>query len=279
MYRSSARIAAQNPARLIKRLCNHWRHKFEVQLDEQGGVIELPLGRCDLRAGKGCLDARLDAADRGKMLQLQKVVGDHLARMAGDERLHIDWQLQAGEGLAAGPAGRGAFDSRNRYGTVSRIFHWLMAVLFVWQFLKFGDRIAEGEHWVGETLVPWHVSLGAVLMALVLLRIVWSMTQLKQRPQHDPATAWLVKGGHLALYGCMLLMPISGVLYLIGNGYGLTVFGHLWVEKGPEIAWAASLGSVHSPLAWLTVVLVLGHIAVALYHRIIKRDDIMQRML
>lgn len=279
MYQAHARIAAQNPERLIKRLCNHWRHKFSVQLDEQGGVIELPLGRCSLHASEGYLDAQLETADQAKLQQLQKVVADHLERMAGDESLVIAWKAEAGVQPAAGRAESRTLDSPRRYGTVSRVFHWLMALLIVWQFLKLGDRIAEGEHWVGETLVPWHVSLGAVLMVLVVLRIVWSLSQLRQRPQHDPATAWLVKGGHLALYACMLLMPITGVLYLVGNGYGLKVFGQQLVEKGPEIAWAASVGGVHSPLAWLTVLLVVGHIAAALYHRLIKRDDIMQRML
>lgn len=279
MYRSHARIAAENPQRLIKRLCNHWRHKFPVQLDEQGGVIELPIGRCNLRAVEGYLNAHLESADQDKTRQLQKVVADHLARMAGEERLQIDWQSEAGTPPGAAAHANTAVDSRSRYGTVSRTFHWLMALLIVWQFLKLGDRIAEGEHWVGQTLVPWHVSLGAVLLVLVVLRIVWAASQLKQRPPHDPATAWLVKGGHMALYGCMLLMPISGLLYLIGNGYGVKVFGQQLVEKGPEIAWAASLGSVHSPLAWLTVLLVLGHIGAALYHRLVKRDDIMQRML
>lgn len=279
MYRSHARIAAENPQRLIKRLCNHWRHKFPVQLDEQGGTIELPIGRCDLNAGAGHLNAHLEAADKDKALQLQKVVADHLARMAGEERLQIDWQSEASQPAGAAANANTAVDSRNRYGTVSRTFHWLMALLIVWQFLKLGDRIAEGEHWVGQTLVPWHVSLGAVLLVLVMLRIVWAASQLKQRPPHDPATAWLVKGGHLALYGCMLLMPISGLLYLIGNGYGGKVFSQQLVEKGPEIAWAAALGSVHSPLAWITVLLVLGHIGAALYHRLVKRDDIMQRML
>lgn len=170
-------------------------------------------------------------------------------------------------------------DSKSRYGTVSRVLHWLMAGLIAWQFLKLGDRLEEGEHWVGQTLVPWHVSIGALLLVLIVLRIGWALSQLPRRPPHDPATAWAVKAGHLALYACMLLMPISGLLYLLGNGYGVKVFGVQLVEKGPEIAWAATLGSVHSPLAWLTVLLVVGHIGAALYHRLVKRDDIMQRML
>ncbi|EWC40872.1 DUF2218 domain-containing protein [Pseudomonas stutzeri] len=92
MYRSTAHIVEQNPERLIKRLCNHWRHKFAVQLDEQGGVIELPLGRCSLRWGEGCLDAELQCADQQQLQRLQTVAADHLIRMAGDEPLSIDWQ-------------------------------------------------------------------------------------------------------------------------------------------------------------------------------------------
>jgi len=92
MYQSHARITAQDPERLIKRLCNHWRHKFPVQLDEQGGVIELPLGRCNLQARQGWLDANLESPDQEQLQQLQSVAADHLIRMAGDEPLTINWQ-------------------------------------------------------------------------------------------------------------------------------------------------------------------------------------------
>src|SRR3546814_4418476 len=97
MYRSHARIAAENPQRLIKRLCNHWRHKFPVHLDEQGGVIELPIGRCNLRAVEGYLNAHLDSADQDKTQQLQKVVADHLARLPGEERRQIDGLSEVGQ--------------------------------------------------------------------------------------------------------------------------------------------------------------------------------------
>ncbi len=170
-------------------------------------------------------------------------------------------------------------DSKERYGSISKWFHWLMGGLIIWQFLKLGDRISEGEHWVGQTLVPWHVSIGVLLLVLVVLRVIWATSQLKQRPQHDPATARMVKAGHLALYLGMLLLPISGLLTMLGNGYGLTVFGMQLAAKGSEIAWAANLGSVHSPLAWIMVLLVIGHVGMALLHHFVKRDDVMRRML
>ena len=74
-------------------------------------------------------------------------------------------------------------DSAHRYGSVSRILHWGMALLLTLQFLKLGDRIDEGEHWIGQTLVPTHVSIGVLLLVLVLLRLTWAVVQRGRRPQ------------------------------------------------------------------------------------------------
>jgi cytochrome b561 len=169
-------------------------------------------------------------------------------------------------------------DNNRIYGKVSRFFHWLMAILIIWQLFKLGDRIADGEHWIGQTLVPWHVSIGTVLLVLVLLRIMWAFTQRKQRPLQNPATAFLVKAGHFLLYACMVLMPVTGILYMVGKGYGLKAFDVQIIARGAEIEWAAAIGGLHSPIAWLLVLLVLGHIGIALIHHFIKRDDTLRRM-
>lgn len=170
-------------------------------------------------------------------------------------------------------------DSKERYGRVSMILHWGMAVLIGWQLLKFTKRIAEGEHWIGETLVPWHTSIGILLLVLIVLRLIWVMTQRDHRPVHDPATAILVKTGHSLLYAGMLLMPLAGIMVMLGGGYGVTAFGIEIFAKGEEIAWAASLGKLHSPMAWLLTLLIIGHIGMAFIHHFIKRDDTLKRML
>lgn len=36
-------------------------------------------------------------------------------------------------------------DSKERYGGVSRLFHWGMGALIAWQMLKFFDRIDDGN--------------------------------------------------------------------------------------------------------------------------------------
>ncbi len=169
--------------------------------------------------------------------------------------------------------------STKRYGRVSRILHWGMALLIGWQLLKFFDRIAEGEHWVGATLVPWHVSIGTLLLLLVALRIAWAVKQQQNRSEQDPATALLAKAGHFLLYAGMVLMPVTGILIMLGKGYGLTAFGVELAAKGGAVPWMASIGSLHSPIAWLLLIMIVGHIGMALLHHLVKKDRVLLRML
>lgn len=169
-------------------------------------------------------------------------------------------------------------DSKERYGSISRWLHWSMAILIGWQLFKFGDRVAEGEHWIGRTLVPWHVSIGVLLMLLVLLRIVWALGQHTHRPQHPTTTAFWIKSGHFLLYAVMALMPVTGTLVIVGAGYPVQAFGATLIPAAGEKAWASAIGELHSPLGWLLLFLVLGHIAIALLHHLVKRDDVLRRM-
>jgi len=171
-------------------------------------------------------------------------------------------------------------DTRERYGLVSRLFHWGIALLVVWQLLKILDRVADGEHWIGQTLVPYHVSIGVLILVLAVFRAGWAFAQRRNRPEAPEPMAFLVRAGHLALYACLLLMPLTGIAIMVGNGYGLKVFGMQLVARGDGIDWLADLGGIlHSPLAWLLLVLVVGHAGMALVHHVVKKDGVLRRML
>ncbi len=172
------------------------------------------------------------------------------------------------------------YDSKERYGSITRIFHWGMALLIIWQFMKFFDRINDGEHWIGENIVSWHVSIGSLLLVLIVLRLIWAATQKNNRPEQEPSTAFLVKAGHGLLYLGMLLLPITGLMIMIGNGYGWNPFGLGLIARGStEIGWLATLGSAHSLIAWSLLILVLGHAGIALLHHFVKKDGVLRRML
>lgn len=168
-------------------------------------------------------------------------------------------------------------DTAERYGSITKFFHWSMTFLIGWQFLKFFDRIADGEHWVGQTLVPWHISIGTLLLVLIVARLIWVARQ-KVRPRQDPATAFFVKAGHGLLFAGMAAMPITGLLTMLGGGYGWAAFGVEIVSKGDKVAWMSAVGSLHSSIAWGLALLIAGHIGMALFHHFIKKDDVLRRI-
>lgn len=170
-------------------------------------------------------------------------------------------------------------DTTDRYGSISRLFHWGMAFLIGWQMLKVFDRIDDGEHWVGQTLVSWHVAIGTLLLGLVALRIFWAAKQNGNRPTPDPVLETPAKVGHVLLYAGMALLPITGILTLIGGGHGWAVFGIQLAAKGDKIPWMSSLGSLHSPIAWMLFILIVGHIGMALLHHFVRKDDVLRRMI
>lgn len=92
MFSSNAQIQTANPSRLIRRLCKHWSHKFEVNFDDQQGCIEFGETRCLLKAGEGTLNAELQTTDAAQLGRMEGVVADHLQRMATDETFTFVWQ-------------------------------------------------------------------------------------------------------------------------------------------------------------------------------------------
>ncbi len=87
---TQAFITSRDPARLMRRLCKHWSHKFPVEFDECRGLVQFPTGTCEFLHEAQLLRVRLAMAAEG-LPRMQQVVAEHLQRMAGDEPLAIQW--------------------------------------------------------------------------------------------------------------------------------------------------------------------------------------------
>ena len=171
-------------------------------------------------------------------------------------------------------------DSQQRYGLITRFFHWFMAVLVIQQFFKFADYINDGEHWLGDTFGPYHTSIGALIMLLTIARLLWTRKQKPQRPTTPGLIGTIARSSHRIMYFCLLVMPSLGVLYIYGKGYPVKLFGMAMLDKpAGETAWMITLGELHGILALVLVLLVLAHLSGALYHHFIRRDDTLKRMV
>ncbi|APW36762.1 cytochrome B [Rhodoferax koreense] len=169
-------------------------------------------------------------------------------------------------------------DSPARYGTVSRCFHWGMALCFAVVFSAALVHYFAEKTALDAWLWPAHKPTGALLMGLVVLRAAWALLHARQRPPHVNLAAHL---GHLALYALMIAVPAIGLLRQYGSGREFAPFGVHLMQARPDdkIEWMTQLGSLlHGELGWVLLAIVAGHIFMALWHRRSRHHDVLPRM-
>lgn len=172
-------------------------------------------------------------------------------------------------------------DTPERYGQVTRLLHWGMAAILLWQITGMALRLVLGRTPLMAFWVGTHQSVGTVLLLLILLRLLWAWINRGRRPAQPRSWAGrAARLGHGALYGLMLLIPSLALLRAFGNGRGYAFFGHQVVPRGgPRIDWmSAPADLLHGRLAWLLLALILGHMLMVVLHHFIWRDGTLRRM-
>lgn len=169
------------------------------------------------------------------------------------------------------------------YTSIAKLFHWGMALLII-------GMLAVGLYMVGMPNSPdkfqlygWHKALGAILLGLLVLRLLWRLTHRPPAMEANmPALIRIAAHlGHLGLYACMLAMPVTGWVMSSAAGYPVSVFG--WfnlpalVEKNQALAKQSN--ELHTLIAYAFIALIVVHILGALYHHIIRKDGVLTRML
>ena len=177
------------------------------------------------------------------------------------------------------PLGNAAF----RYGAVAIALHWLTA-LAIAVLLALGLVMTEVDGFqLKIALYQWHKSLGLTVLALVLLRLAW---RLANRPPRLPDSIKAYQRGlagatHWALYALLLAMPLSGWVMASASSLPTEFFG--WFDVPRLVAIDRTIegraGDVHEILAWVLVGLLALHVAAALKHHFVDRDDVLRRIL
>ena len=88
---SQARVVTANGSSYLRKLCQHWAHKFPVVYDDEHGKIDLAAGKCILVADNDGLTVRLMMPEDGDEPRLQQVVEEHIKRFALREELAFAW--------------------------------------------------------------------------------------------------------------------------------------------------------------------------------------------
>ncbi|TDL83609.1 cytochrome [Palleronia sediminis] len=175
-----------------------------------------------------------------------------------------------------------------RYGTIAKGFHWLVAGLILGQIVLgvVAERWpleTEGQIAVKATLFSTHKTLGIAIFALALARILWALIQPKPAPLHPErrAETFLADTAHWVLYAALVVVPLTGwVQHASSEG-----FAPIWWPLGQGLPLVPKSETVHvvaGTAHYVFVVILAGtialHVAGALKHALIDRDDTLRRM-
>ena len=86
-----ASLETTDGARIVKRLCNHWKHKFDIIEEDEKFYIPFPDAQVILSANDAQIFIDIRTEKANVVTQYQDVVVNHLNRMAQQE-FTVDWQ-------------------------------------------------------------------------------------------------------------------------------------------------------------------------------------------
>ncbi|RUU43804.1 MAG: cytochrome b [Mesorhizobium sp.] len=173
-----------------------------------------------------------------------------------------------------------------RYGWAAIVLHWLIAAIFIGQFVLGFVMMRVFSQRTAFELIQLHKSFGFLLLGLVILRIAWRLGNAvpalpRSVGRFERRAAALV---HFALYAFQLALPLSGwalvsvsMLEIPSVPFNLFVMPDLPLVESDtaESFWI----STHWYLAYAGIGLVALHIAAALRHHFWLKDAVLTRMV
>jgi len=183
------------------------------------------------------------------------------------------------------------------YTFPARALHWLVALLIFIQFpIAFymtyrgyempaindkGEAVKGVFDAITGFFYSWHKLIGLTIFFLVLGRIAYRL--IRGVPPSDPSVPRPLTGVahfvHWSLYALLIAVPVIGYR---GISYGryLDVFGislPAVTEKNEDLS--KEVLGWHETAAFLLLGFVMLHVGAAVYHRFIRKDRVVERML
>jgi len=193
--------------------------------------------------------------------------------------------------------------SISRYTKTAIILHWLIA-LGVFAMFALGwymsDLPKEAPklmsldvfdlgiytwHFAEETSARafyfnLHKSIGVALFVLILVRLFWRITH--RPPAMLPSLkAWerkLATGAHHLLYLLMVALPVSGIIMATYSKYGIKWFGLDLIQGLDDKNMREFFKESHEVIGVIILLVIILHIAGALKHQLIDKDETSKRM-
>ena len=192
-------------------------------------------------------------------------------------------------------------NTRYQWGAITIALHWIVFLMAA-TMIATGKMSADGGGPPDKQLMAIHAPVGFLLLALMVCRYIWNLVNPGVRKIDDAVgfaqvvVAWLV---HNLLYVAVIAQALIGIAMTQAGGRPAVFFG----LEFPQLVGPGGLLSAQQMLAALQaagldegdsareslrhlhhlvghgfIALVAVHFLAALYHLLVRRDDLLRRM-
>jgi cytochrome b561 len=170
------------------------------------------------------------------------------------------------------------------WGTLSRAFHWILGLVIIFM-LAYGwwmNHVAARPDRLFHRSV--HADIGYAVLLLMVLRLIWrAVNPLPAPPADSPHWERLAaRVNHWALYGMTIVVALLGWAHSGAHKPDYADwFGLFRVPQftSTDKASADFYEHWHIYMAYVLIGLVALHLVAALYHRFVKGDGVVARMV
>ncbi len=173
-------------------------------------------------------------------------------------------------------------NTTREWGTLSKALHWIIVLLIITQW-AIAQRADAVTGLAKLQALAWHKSFGMTILMLAIIRLVWRW--LNPVPALDGVTkSWeraLAHISHFLLYALLFAMPLTGWMMSSAKNYPVSWFN---LFQWPDLVQPSEqlykfMHSAHDALFLALVSVALLHIAGALKHAVVDKNDVLRRML
>lgn len=170
-----------------------------------------------------------------------------------------------------------------RFGIVAQFFHWTIVALIITQYIlvEIFDDMPLGMAKI--RMIGYHKAVGMTVLMLATLRLIWRwINPVPVLPGNlKPYERHLAHISHFLLYLLIFAIPLSGWIMSSVANIPVSYFGWFTFPDfvGPHKPLVDPVKEVHEVLNVILLVTVTVHVAAALKHHFILKDDVLKRML
>lgn len=173
------------------------------------------------------------------------------------------------------------------YTKIAIWLHWLIAILIIGQLAGGKIMMAMDPAPLKFEIFQLHKSFGFIVLFLSIARLLWRLGH-KAPPLPagmKPIEKIGAKLSHIGFYGLMIGIPISGWVMVSSTPYVIAtkIFKVIPVPDIPGLPRSEAFNNLmkdtHEVMGFLILALLILHIAAALKHHFVNKDDVLSRMV